>query len=230
MIIALGVTIDGVKCILGFVESATENETVVKSFMESLLGRGLSIDDGILVVIDGAKGLRSGVKKAFKKHVLFQRCQWHKRKNIAEHFSKSEQLFMKKRLQRAYEKPTYDDAKKELKKIHKDLEERNLSAASSLDEGFEETLTLHKLGVFTKLGTSLKTTNCLESINSQIEQICGKVDYWKNSSQRQRWLASTLLDIEKRMRRIRGYNFLPLLKAAITKELKLVNTSIPKAA
>ncbi|MBU0769493.1 MAG: transposase [Proteobacteria bacterium] len=230
MIVALGVTIEGNKLIMGFIESATENETVVMNFMQGLLDRGLSIDEGILVVTDGSKGLHSGVKKVFKNHVLFQRCQWHKRKNVSEHFSKAEQPFIKKRMQRAYERPTYDEAKKSLNAIRKDFEDRNLSAVSSLDEGFEETLTLHRLGLFPQLGISLKTTNCLESINAQVEQICGRVDNWQNSSQRQRWLASALLDIEKRLRIIKGYKFLPQLKAAIKSELKLDKNEIRKAA
>ena len=71
----------------------------------------------------------------------------------------------------------------------------NQSAAASLDEGFEETLTLHRLGVFPLVGQSLKTTNVLESVNALAEQRCGRVDHWKNSSQKHRWLATTLLEI-----------------------------------
>ena len=69
------------------------------------------------------------------------------------------------------------------------LEDRNQSAAGSLAEGLDETLTLHRLGVYGVLGRSLKTTNGLESINALIEERCAKVDHWQNSSQRQRWLA-----------------------------------------
>ena len=86
---------------------------------------------------------------------------------------------------------------------------------ASLDEGFEETLTLHRLGVFAELGVSFKTTNCLESINGLIEQRTGKIDYWKNSDQKQRWLASALLDIEPRLQRVRGHKHLPALRRAL---------------
>ena len=50
----------------------------------------------------------------------------------------------------------------------------------SLDEGFEETLTLHRLGLFAKIGRSLKTTSMLESVNSQAEERCGRVDHRQN--------------------------------------------------
>ena len=138
------------------------------------------------------------------------------------HLPKDEQKWWRKRLQHAYERPTYDEAKTELKAIRRDLEERNLSAVGSLGEGFEETLTLHRLGLFPLLGISLKTTNCLESIFSQVERRTGRVSHWKNSSQKLRWLATALLVIEPRLRRIRGYRHLPRLREALQRELGLI--------
>ena len=86
---------------------------------------------------------------------------------------------------------------------------------ASLDEGLEETLTLHGLGLFPMLGVSLKTTNCLESLNAQLGQLTDKVDHWRTSDQKQRWVASALLLIEPRLRRIKGYRHLPQLRAAL---------------
>jgi len=221
LIVALGVTMEGPKAVLGFVESSTENERVTSEFLRGLLSRGLHIDRGVLVVVDGSKGLLAGIRKAFSGKAVIHRCLWHKRENVVAHVSKEEQPWLRKRLQRAYDRPTYAEAKRELLKIRKDLEDRNQSAVGSLDEGFEETLTLHRLGLFGVLGKSLKTTNCMESVNAMIEQRCGKVDHWKNSLQRQRWLAATMLDVEPRLNRIAGYRHLPKLREAIMKELKL---------
>jgi len=226
MVLALGVAVDGQKHILGFVQTATENERVTRSFLRSLLDRGLDISRGVLVVIDGSKGLCSAVKKAFRNRVLVQRCQWHKRENVVGYLPKGEQKEWRTRLQRAYERPTYEEAKERLLQIRSELQEINQSAVRSLDEGFEETLALHRLGIFGVLGRSLKTTNCLESINSMAEQICGKVDYWKNSSQKHRWLAAALLDIEPRLRKIMGYRHLPKLRDAIMRELKIENQEV----
>ena len=105
--------------------------------------------------------------------------------------------------------------------MQRDLEGRNQSAAGSLAEGLEETLTLHRLGVYDVLGGSFKTTNCIESANALIEERCAKVDAWKNSNQRQRWLATALLDIEPRLRRVRGHHQLPKLIAALRHELNI---------
>ena len=83
--------------------------------------------------------------------------------------------------------PEYDEALAALQSLQHELEDRNQSAAGSLAEGLDETLTLHRLGVYGVLGRSLKTTNGLESINALIEERCAKVDHWQHSSQRQRW-------------------------------------------
>ena len=104
------------------------------------------------------------------------RCQWHKRENVVSYLSKSEQSLWRKRLQRAYGRPTHKEALEALEQLHRELEERNQSAASSLEEGLEETLTLHRLGVYGVLGHSLKTTNCIESVNALIEERCAKVE------------------------------------------------------
>lgn len=221
MVIALGLTLDGRKVPLGFVQAGTENASVLSVFLRELLQRGLKSDGGLLVVIDGGKGLRAAVREVFGRRALVQRCQWHKRENVVAYLPQGEQAALRRRLQQAYQKPTYRQARAALDSILKDLRKRNLSAAASLEEGLEETLTLHRLGVFAQLGISLKTTNCLESIMSQVERRCGKVSHWKNSSQKQRWLSASLLDIEPRLRRIRGHRHLPQLRQALKKELHL---------
>ena len=221
MVIALGVDLTGRKHILGFVQTGTENGKVLSQFLYSLLDRGLRIDQGLLVVIDGSKGLRASVNKVFKGYALIQRCQWHKRENVVSYLPKRDQSYWRKRLQKAYGRPTYQEAKQALLKIRAELSEVNESAVRSLDEGLEETLTLHRLGLFPLIGRSLKTTNIIESVNAQAEERCGKVDHWVNSNQKQRWLAAALMDIEPRLRRLLGYRHLPTLRIAIMKELNL---------
>ena len=231
MVVALGITLSGEKRFLGFVETSTENEKVLTPFLRSLVARGLDISQGLLVILDGGKGLRAAVKKAFHKRAVVQRCQWHKRENVVSYLSRSEQVSWRKRLQRAYQRPTYQEALAALEELHGELEDRNQSAARSLAEGLEETLTLHRLGLYGVLGRSLKTTNCLESVNALVEERCAKVDHWKNSKQRQRWLATALVDIEPRLRKVMGYRHLPALREALKRELVIEEkTTKTKAA
>ncbi len=221
MVIALGVSLDGSKHILGFVETGTENERSIHQFLSGLIERGLDVSHGILAVVDGSKGLRAGLRKAFKGRVLIQRCQWHKRENVVSYLAKGDQKYWRGRLQRAYERPTYEEARRGLLKIASELAQINESAVGSLKEGLEETLTLHRLGMYPLVGRSLKTTNILESVNARAEERCGRVDHWKNSKQKHRWLAAALLDIEPRLRRLVGYRHLPALREAIRQDLKI---------
>jgi transposase-like protein len=221
MVIALGVTVDGRKMPLGFVQTGTENERVGREMLEGLLERGLKIADGLLCVIDGSKGLRKGLYEVLGGKVLVQRCQWHKRENVIGYLPKGMQASMRWRLQEAYEEPTYEKAKEKLLKIRKELQQINRSAVNSLDEGFEETLTLHRLGLFQELGISFKTTNCMESLMALIGQKTDKVDYWRNSDQKHRWLAAALLDVEPRLRRVKRYRYLPQLRVAIQRVIQM---------
>ncbi|MGQ0571234.1 MAG: hypothetical protein ACT4P5_17160 [Armatimonadota bacterium] len=118
-------------------------------------------------------------------------------------------------MQRAYRLPTYAAAHAELQRLHQDLRRRNEDAARSLAEGLDETLTLHRVGLADRLGVSLNTTNGLESILAVVEQRVGNVDRWTTSDQKQRWLATALLEIEPRLRRLCGYRALPQLRIAL---------------
>ena len=232
MLIALGVTVDGQKMALGFVQTGTENERVGREMLEGLLERGLKIGDGLLCVIDGSKGVRKALYDVLGTKALVQRCQWHKRENVIGYLPKGMQGSMRRKLQEAYEEPTYEKAKEKLLRIRKDLQEINRSAVNSLDEGFEETLTLHRLGLFPELGMSFKTTNCMESLMALIAQKTDKVDYWRNSDQKHRWLAAALLDLEPRLRRVKRYKHLSNLRMALQRAIQTSegNPSLREAA
>jgi transposase-like protein len=218
LVIALGITVTGEKVLLGFVQTATETERVCAAFLHELVDRGLKTDQGLLCVLDGAKGLRKALQTVFAGQAVVQRCQWHKRENVLAYLPKGQRPAWRRKLQQAYERLDYATAKAALLRCRQELRVLNASAVKSLDEGLEETLTLHRLGVFEALGVSLKTTNCLESLNALVAQRTAKVTRWRTADQKHRWLAAALLDIEPRLRRIKGYRALPLLRAALQAE------------
>lgn len=215
IVIALGVTIDGDKVLLGFVETSTENHKVCKQFLLSLKDRGLNLENEMLFILDGGKGLYKGVKEVMGEKAIIQRCQWHKRENVVSYLDKENQDRFRCKLQAAYEQPTYEKAKNRLEAIKRELRLINESAVASLEEGFEETLTLHRLGLFTKLGESFKTTNCIENVNKLLATKTDRVDRWHHSNQRQRWVATAMLEIEPRLRKVRGHKFLGELRSAM---------------
>lgn len=218
LVTALGITVQGEKVLLGFVETGTENETACAEFLQHLGTRGLRTDQGLLVVLDGGKGPRAAVRRVWGGETPIQRCQYHKRENVVSYLPKSQHGLWRGKLQQAYAQPTYTAAKAVLDEVRSELKRINESAVRSLDEGLEETLTLHRLEVGPALRQSLATTNGLESIFALVEQRTGKVDRWRNSNQKQRWLAAALLDIEPRLRRLRGYRGLPQLREALREE------------
>lgn len=110
-------------------------------------------------------------------------------------------------------------ARAALLQLRRELDTLNRSAASSLAEGLEEPLTLHRLGLFSTLGISLKTTNCLESLLAQVGHLTDRVDRWRTSDQQHRWVANALLAIEPWLRRIKGYRHLPLLREVLTRQI-----------
>ncbi len=91
-----------------------------------------------------------------------------------------------------------------------------------MDEGLAETLTLHRLGLVPELRTSVKTTHAIESIHARVESRTAKIDDWKNSDQKQRWLSTTLLDLEPTLRRIKNSQALPLLRDALRRQAEAV--------
>jgi putative transposase len=218
IIIAVGVTKEGKKVMLGLNQAATENYRVCKDFLMDLIERGLKYDNGLLFVIDGAKGIRKAINEVFGVMGIVQRCQWHKRENVVSYLPKGLQATFRRKLQTAYGKESYDEATAALQKIKTELRLINESAVKSLEEGLGETLTVHRLALKTKLGRSFTTTNMIESIMALLEQKTGRVDYWRNSSQKQRWVATSLLWVEQRLNKVNGYRYLSELIRALMKE------------
>lgn len=217
MVIALGVTITGEKILLGFIETSTENHRICRDFLNSLIQRGLNLNQETLFVIDGGKGIYKGIQEVLGENALIARCQWHKRENVLEYLAKERRAEYRRKLQSAYQQPSYELAKKALGAIRQELRLINQSAVNSLDEGLEETLLLQRLGMFEKLGKSFKTTNCIENVNKQLEVYTGRVSRWQNSDQRQRWVATALLEIEPRLNSVFGHEHLNELREAMKK-------------
>jgi transposase-like protein len=210
--VALGVTLEGRKVVLGIEHIHSEASRAVDQWLDKLLERGLRFEEGLLFIIDGSKGIRKAVEQKFGAYALIQRCRWHKSQNVIAYLDKSQQAVFKRRIGEAYSKTTYKEAKAELLKLHHELKNINVSAANSLEEGLEETLTIHRLGLSPELSRSLGTTNCIESLMSQMGAYTDKVDRWHNSDQILRWAGTGLMDIEPRLRRFRGYRYLNVLR------------------
>jgi transposase-like protein len=215
LVVALGLDKKGKKYILGLWQGATENATVCTNLLNDTERRGLDVGKDYLFVLDGSKALRSSVARKFGRDVLMQRCQQHKRRNVRDHLQPEHQEAIDARIRTAYNMSDYDKAKESLDLTVKYLERLNPSAAASLKEGLEETLTVHRLGITGLLRKTLSTTNPIESCFSVTRSITGRVKRWNGGDMVQRWAVAALLRPEKKFKRVKGYREIPKLIAAL---------------
>jgi transposase-like protein len=221
LIVAVGVDAQGEKHVLGLWHGATENATVVRALLVDLRERGLDTEAAILVVLDGAKALHKAVKEVFGERALIQRCRVHKLRNVLEHLPKEKQQQAVWRLRGAWAKPSLEAALKELRATVKWLDAISPGAARSLEEGLEESLTLHRLGINEQLRSSLSSTNLIESCFARTESWTRRVKRWRNAKMVLRWGAAALLVAEAGFRRVRGHRHLHELKTALQKHSTL---------
>ena len=225
MVVALGIGQDGKKTILGIRQGATENATVVGELLGDLVDRGLDFSRPRFYVLDGAKALRAAVKNHAGEAALIQRCQVHKRRNVLDHLPEDQKSLAATKLNAAYALENYDAAKQALNRLHRELMDLNPSAARSLAEVMEETLTVHRLQIPMQLRKTLASTNVIESAFAIVERVCGNVKRWQGGDQRERWVGSGLLVAEKQFRRVKGHKLIPLLLRqlhALSPEIEVV--------
>lgn len=217
VIVALGIKSDCTKKILGIREGSTENSEVAKSLISNIIERGLSADSPRLFVLDGSKALSKSVKDVFRKEIVIQRCQIHKKRNVESHLPESEHSSVTSETEAAYAKFDYKAAKEWLEAITKRIEYKYPSAAESIREGLEETLAVHKLGLPGLLRVSLSSTNLIESALSTARKTTGRVKNWQSDTQVLRCLSCGFLSVEKKFRKINGYKLIPVDKCIIKK-------------
>jgi len=211
MVAALGIDEYGRKMILGIRQGATENATVVGELLADLVDRGLDFSQPRLYILDGGKALSAAVKKHAGESAAIQRCQVHKRRNVLDHLTDEQKPGVAQKLNAAYALEDYAAAKQALNALHRELMDLNPSAARSLGEGMEETLTVHRLRLPIQLRKTMASTNVIESAFSIVEQVCKNVKRWHGGDQRERWVGSGLLVAENQFRRVTGYKQIPTL-------------------
>jgi transposase-like protein len=215
MVTALGITAAGQKRLLGLRQGATENAAVVASLLEELRERGVKTDVPTLFVLDGAKALAAAVQRVWGKFAVIQRCQVHKRRNVEAHLSEQHHEELRQRLNAAYHETNETQARTHLKGTIAWLRKMSPAAAASLEEGWEETLTVVRLGVPELLRKTLATTNPIESAFSVAESVTRRVKRWRDGDMRERWCVAGLVDAESRFKRIKGHKDMQQLIASL---------------
>lgn len=112
----------------------------------------------------------------------------------------------------------YAEALKELTKVRDWLMSISDAAAGSLEEGFDELLTVNKLKLPTSLRKLFGSTNTIESCYSLTGDLCRNVKRWRGANMAMRWAGAMLLETERRFYRVRGHREMPIL-AVILKRI-----------
>ena len=217
-VVALGVSTEGVKLPLGLWDGSTENKTVTAHLLADLVGRGLDVEQGVLVVLDGSKALRAAVDEVFGP-VPVQRCIRHKERNVLDHLPERDRPAVKARLRRAWASENHALALDGLRALARELEHSHPGAAASLTEGLEETLTLTRLGIRGRLKKTLASTNPIESMIEIIRRTSRNVKRWQSGDMCLRWTAAGMLEAETQFRKIAGYSDLAKLALAVERDL-----------
>jgi putative transposase len=215
VVVALAITADGTKKPVGLWDGSTENKTVVRALLADLVARGLRYDDGLLVVLDGAKALSAAVREVFGTKALIQRCTLHKRRNVADHLPDKEKAWVDAKLVKAFVHPDPDQGLRRAKDLAGLLAKSHPGAAASLIEGLDEMFTVARLGVDGRLAKTLTTSNPVESMISIARTTNRNVTRWRDGQMVLRWTAAGMLNAERSFRRIKGYKQMPQLAAAL---------------
>jgi putative transposase len=215
LVVAMGIDAAGQKHVLGLWDGATENATLCQSLLANLQSRGLRTDRSLLVVLDGSKALHTAVRQMFGEAALIQRCQVHKIRNVLDHLPDDERASAHAVLMRAYASPDVPKARRLLQDLARRLEDDYPSAAESVREGLDETLTVLTLHLSDRLRRSLATTNAIESLMSRTRHIKHNVKRWRSGKMIVRWVAAGILEAVKGFRRLKGCADMPTLVAAL---------------
>jgi transposase-like protein len=218
-IVALGISTEGEKLALGLWDGSSENATVAGALLSDLVDRGLDVEQGLLFVIDGSKGLRKAIRQVFGNDVPVQRCTQHKQRNVLDHLPERDRPAVKARLRRAWKEADHDQALEQLTSLALELDRAHQGAAASLREGMEETLTVTRLGITGKLKLTLQSTNPIESMISTVRVINRNVKHWTSGDMCLRWTAAGMLEAETRFRKVEGYRGLATLAVKIEHDL-----------
>jgi len=210
----IGIDTTGNKHVLGLCDGPSESDRVCRGLLRNLIERGLVVERARLFVIDGSAGLGKAIRTTFGQWALIQRCQLHKLRNVLDHLPENKREWVGAKMRQGWEASSAEKAKSILEGLARSLGDHP-SAAASVREGLDETLTLITLGLSGALYRSLRTTNPIENLQGTIRQVTRNVRRWRSGAMVVRWVATALMEAQSRFRRIKGANDMPRLLTAL---------------
>ena len=165
VMIAVGISEEGYREILGLKVGFSETGEGWRTLFSDLKDRGLS---GVeMLTSDAHEGLRGAAQQSFP-GAIWQRCQAHFRRNVADRVPAASKERVHEMLDSILEAPSPADAREALERAATELEEMAPAALEVLEEGFEDATAA--LALPEKYRRRLRTTNMVERFIEEIRR------------------------------------------------------------
>ena len=165
VMIAVGISEEGYREILGLKVGFSETGEGWRALFSDLKARGLS---GIeMLTSDAHDGLRGAAQQSFP-GAIWQRCQAHFRRNVADRVPAASKERIHEMLDSILEAPSPADARQALERAATELEEMAPAALAVLEDGFEDATAA--LALPEKYRRRLRTTNMVERFIEEIRR------------------------------------------------------------
>lgn len=223
MMVAIGITDEGRKEIIGVDVYDDESNETWQEFLLSLKKRGLK--SPIMITSDAHMAIRHAISKIFPESA-WQRCQFHFVKNILDAAPKTQRTGLEMEIRDIFNSKTIEDARKRFKEVVNDYRDVAINAIDILENGFEDTLTVYNLP--NEMRIALRTSNCIERFNGELKRRSNVIRIFPNKDSVLRLMGSVAIDYNNALltKRMMFYKKTP---AKITLEVKLKMQSIAVA-
>jgi transposase-like protein len=215
VVVALGILSDGRTVVLGLWQGSTENAVLCTSLRQDLLERGLRINGKVLCVIDGGRGLRRALSDVLGDLAVVQRCVLHSAATCSPICRKAVMLMWRARSRKPGTAIRRNWCAGDSRLSYRGWSATEDSAAASLRESLEETLSVLKFDLPASLRGFLLTTNAIENLIGSVRRGTRNVTRWRSGDMIACWSAVGLSNAEPNFPRIRGYRHLPILARAL---------------
>jgi putative transposase len=187
-IIAVAVSTDGRREIVGLGIGPSEAEPFWSSFIKGLVRRGLK---GVkLVISDAHEGLRLAITRVLS--AAWQRCRVHWMRNALAHVPKSQHTMVAAAIRQAFLQPDAEAAHNAWRHVADQLRPRWPKLAALMDDSEHDVLAY--MAFPTQHRTKLHSTNPLERLNKEVKRRADVVGIFPNEASITRLIGAVLLE------------------------------------
>jgi putative transposase len=188
-VVAIGVTADGERQVLGVDVGPSEDRAFWTAFLRSLVKRGLR---GVrLVISDAHEGLKAAIASVLS-GATWQRCRVHFMRNLLATVPQGAREAVAAIVRTVFAQPDHATAMAQLKKVADGLRTRFARAAAVLEEAAEDVLAYRLFP--SEHQRQLHSTNVLERLNKEIKRRSNVVGIFPSPQSTLRLVGAVLLE------------------------------------